>query len=91
MWFICKKALLTKDNLAKRRWHGCTKCVFCGLQESVDYLFFACSFVKSVCKVIQFTFGLTPPTNVTNLSGTWLNGIDKVTKAEIRIGICDFL
>jgi hypothetical protein len=30
MWFLSNKVLLTKDNLAKRNWNGCMKCVFCG-------------------------------------------------------------
>jgi hypothetical protein len=29
MWFLHKKVILTKDNLVKRRWNGCTKCVLC--------------------------------------------------------------
>jgi hypothetical protein len=36
MWFMYKKVLLTKDNLAKRRRTGCTKCVFCGSLETID-------------------------------------------------------
>jgi hypothetical protein len=29
MWFMSNKVLLTKDNLAKRKWKGCQKCCFC--------------------------------------------------------------
>jgi hypothetical protein len=36
MWFLYKKVILIKDNLAKRQWTGCTKCVFCGLEETID-------------------------------------------------------
>jgi hypothetical protein len=28
MWFLHRKVLFNKDNLAKRNWVGCTKCVF---------------------------------------------------------------
>jgi hypothetical protein len=28
MWFLYKKVLLTKDNLAKRNWIGCKKMCF---------------------------------------------------------------
>jgi hypothetical protein len=35
MWFLNNKVLLTKDNLAKTNWKGCTKCYFCGAQESI--------------------------------------------------------
>jgi hypothetical protein len=27
-WYLCKGVVLTKDNLAKRNWHGSKKCVF---------------------------------------------------------------
>ena len=36
MWFLQKKVLLTKDNLAKRNWKGNTHCVFCGNNKSID-------------------------------------------------------
>ena len=82
MWFLHRKVLLTKDNLAKRQWNGSTKCVFYGLQESAEHLFVTCSFAKSVWRLLHFTFGLTPLTSVTNLFGTWLNGFDKVSKVS---------
>ena len=83
IWFLHKKILLTKDNLVRRKWTGCSKCVFCGLQESVEHLFISCSFAKSVWRVVHFTFNISPPANVTNLFGRWLNGIDKITKSRI--------
>jgi hypothetical protein len=48
IWFLSNKVLLTKDNLVKRRWSGCTKCVFCGDQETVEHLFIACPFAKLI-------------------------------------------
>ena len=41
MWFLKSKVLLTKDNLAKRNWTGCTKYCFCGghKRPSNIYLF----------------------------------------------------
>ena len=44
MWFLFNKVILTKDNLAKRNWNGCKKCVFCDSKESIDHLFFTCPF-----------------------------------------------
>jgi hypothetical protein len=88
MWFLHKKVILNKDNLAKRRWTGCTKCVYCGLPETIDHLFISCSFSRLVWRVVHFTFNIPPPTNVNNLFRNWLNGIDKQTKARIRVGVC---
>jgi hypothetical protein len=31
---------------------------------------------------------MPPPTNIKNMFGNWLNGIDKSAKARIRIGVC---
>jgi hypothetical protein len=46
MWFLYKIVLLTKDNLAKRRRNGCTKCVFCDSKETVNHLFVSCPFAR---------------------------------------------
>jgi hypothetical protein len=88
MWFLYKKVILTKDNLAKRRWTGCTKCVFCGSKETIDHLFISCHFSRLVWRVVHFTFNIPPPSNITNLFGNLLNGIDKKTKERIRVGVC---
>jgi hypothetical protein len=81
MWFLyIKKVILTKDNLARRDWKGCTKCVFCGLKETIDPLFISCPFSRLVWRVVHFTVNIPPPSNITNLFGNWLNGIDKKTK-----------
>jgi hypothetical protein len=28
-WYLCRRVILTKDNLVKHNWHGSTKCVLC--------------------------------------------------------------
>jgi hypothetical protein len=88
MWFLYKKVILTKDNLARRNWKECTKCVFCGLKETIDHLFISCPFSRLVWRVVHFTISIPPPSNITNLFGNWLNRIDKKTKERIRVGVC---
>jgi hypothetical protein len=39
MWFLNRKEILTKDNLAKRNWNGCKKCAFCDEEETIEHLF----------------------------------------------------
>jgi hypothetical protein len=90
MWFLHKSFLLTKDNLLKRIWIGCKKCAFCDSEESVEYLFLKCNFAKLLCKVVHYTFNIPPPTNIKNLFASWLNGIDKITKSRIRVGVGQF-
>jgi hypothetical protein len=87
MWFLNSKVLLTKDNLIKRNWKGCTKCCFCNESETVQHLFINCPFVKIIWRMIYLTYNLPPPANVTNMFGNWLNGVNKKDKERIRIGI----
>jgi hypothetical protein len=91
MWFLNKKVLLTKDNLAKRNWTGSMKCAFCSSDESIEHLFIKCPFAKLIWRVVHFTFSISPPANIKNLFGNWLNGLDKKTKARIRVGVCALL
>jgi hypothetical protein len=88
MWFLYKKVILIKDNLAKRKLNDCKKCVFCDSEESINYLFFTCPFARLIWRTVQFTFNIPPPANVTNMFGNWLNGVEKKSKAQIRTGIC---
>ena len=81
--------LLTKDNLTKRNWIGSKKCCFCNSEESIEHLFLKCPFAKMVWLIIKFTFDLAPPTNITNIFGNWLNGVDTKITARIRIDISD--
>ena len=37
--------------------------------------------------MIFFTFNITPPTNIANMFSNWLNGVEKKTKARIRVGV----
>ena len=61
MWFLYNKVILTKDNLAKRKWNGCTDCVFCGQRETIYHLFISCHFSRLVWRVVHFTFNIPPP------------------------------
>jgi hypothetical protein len=87
MWFLSNKVLLTKDNLAKRHWNGCTKCVFCGEQETIQHLFIECPLAKLLWRTVHFTYALPPPTSITNMFGNWLNGVDRQSKTFICIGV----
>jgi hypothetical protein len=61
MWFLHHKVILTKDNLAKRKWQGCKKCAFCDKDESIQHLFFECPLAKIIWRIIFMTFSLPPP------------------------------
>jgi hypothetical protein len=85
-WYLRRGVILTKDNLAKRNWHGCTKCVFCHEEETIKHLFFQCQFARSIWSIIQIGSTLYPPKSVANIFGNWLNGVDARFKVLIRVG-----
>jgi hypothetical protein len=66
MWFVFKKVILTKDNLVKRNWHGCTKCCFCDQNETIDHLFISCPFARMIWRIVYMTFNIPLPSNITN-------------------------
>lgn len=41
MWYVCKKVILTKDNLLTRNWKGNSFCCFCSNYANIDDLFFS--------------------------------------------------
>lgn len=58
MWFLRKKVLLTRDNLAKRNWHGSKKCCFCDSEEIVEHLFLSCPFARLIWRIVFSTYNI---------------------------------
>jgi hypothetical protein len=52
-------AVLTKDNLLKRKWVGSPTCYFCDKDETVSHLFFQCSTAKAVWAIVAQCLGAT--------------------------------
>jgi hypothetical protein len=90
-WYLRKGVVLTKDNIAKRNWHGSKKCVFCHQDETIKHLFFQCRFARSIWSVIKVASTLFPPCCITNIFGNWLNGIDNKFKKHIRVEAIAFI
>ena len=64
-WLLEQKAVLTKDNLVKRKWVGDSTCVFCDQIETVDHLFFLCPMARCVWGMVGSCFGAdNTPTNI---------------------------
>jgi hypothetical protein len=80
MWFLSKKVLLTRDNLAKRNWNGNTKCSLCDAEQSVEHLFISCSFARLIWRVVFAAYNIPPPSNITNLFGIGLMELTKLIK-----------
>jgi hypothetical protein len=80
-----------KDNLVKRSWQGCKSYSFCHKDETIQHLLFDCSFAKIVWRIIHMTFGISPPTCVSNLFGNWLANIPKKELMQVHVGVCAIL
>ena len=50
-WYLRKDVTLTKDNLAKRNWQGCTKFCFCSSLKIIQHLFFEYHLQKGISKI----------------------------------------
>ena len=55
----------------KRNWKGCTKCCFCSREETIQHLFFDCHMSRFIWNSLFLSFGITPPSSVANLYGSW--------------------
>jgi hypothetical protein len=77
---------LTKDDLVKRQWKGCTRCCFCSEQETIQHLFFDCPMARLMRCAISVTFGVTKPANTANLFGPWLRIFWGKQRALVLIG-----
>lgn len=50
-------AILTKDNLLKRKWKESPICYFCDMEENIQHLFFGCPIAKIIGAVIAKGIG----------------------------------
>jgi hypothetical protein len=85
-WYL-HRVILTKNNIANRNWHGCTKYVFCHKEETIKHLFLNCSVARSIWSVIQIGSTLNPPRSIANIFVNWLNRVDSMFKTLIRVGM----
>jgi hypothetical protein len=46
MWLLNKNAILTKDNMIKKIWHGDQHCKFCDKDENIIHVFFDCTLAR---------------------------------------------
>jgi hypothetical protein len=102
MWLVEQNAILTKDNLMKKKWQGNPGCYLYGENESVDHLFFTCPVTKVTWGIIALCFGQNtrPPSYnkfwiwiemaVPGGENMWLFGLAAVIWAtwKIRNRIC---
>jgi hypothetical protein len=92
MWYLYKGVILTKDNLARRRWQGDRKCCFYSSDETIQHLIFDYHYAKFIWRTVYISFNLKPPTCIHNLFIGWMEGLNRKLKSQILCGCkCDFV
>jgi hypothetical protein len=86
LWYLKTGVILTKDNLAKRCWQGSTKYCFCNATETIKHLFFYCHVARFFWNAIYIIFNIRPPSNVSDLFGSWLKGFSSKLRIQILVG-----
>lgn len=57
LWLVANNAILTKDNMIKRKWNGDPLCYFCQQHETVTHLLFTCPVAKIIWATIATCLG----------------------------------
>ena len=71
LWYLKRGVILTKDNLARRNWNGDKSCAFCHCPETIQHLFFQCTYAKFLWRAVHLMFGLPPPLSIDDLFVNW--------------------
>jgi hypothetical protein len=71
LWLVMNNAILTKDNMIRRKWKGDPACYFCPHDESVNHLFFQCNVAKAVWAIIAKCIGADNIPRSFSQSWTW--------------------
>jgi hypothetical protein len=86
LWYLKRGVILTKDNLVRRKWMGDSKCKFCGLEETIQHLFFDCRVARFIWNLLYITFNVKPPHNTTHLFGSWIRSFAPRLRNQIILG-----
>jgi hypothetical protein len=84
---LYREAILTKDNLVKRNWHGNVRRCFCDSLETIQHLFFDCALAEFIWRVMQITFGLSTPTNIKHVFGGWVQRMNDKERKLLLVGV----
>lgn len=57
LWLLANNAILTRDNMVRRKWTGDPSCLLCDEDEAVTHLFFQCSMAKAVWAIVAHCLG----------------------------------
>jgi hypothetical protein len=87
LWFLRQGVILTKDNMAKRKWKGDSECCFCNAQETIQHLFFDCPIARLVWGTVCITFDIKKPTSIRHMFEGWIKGFHCKQKKRVLLGV----
>jgi hypothetical protein len=70
LWMVSNNAILTKDNMIKRKWFGDPACYFCHPDETISHLLFQCSTARAARATVAVCIGADDIPN--SLQQCWL-------------------
>lgn len=53
VWLLHQGVILTKNNLARRKWHGNKKYCYCSYNETIQHIFFECHMARLIWRIIH--------------------------------------
>jgi hypothetical protein len=68
---VANNAILTRDNLIRRKWTSDSSCLFCDQNESISHLLFQCSMAKAEWGIVAFSLGATNVPRNFNQCWSW--------------------
>jgi hypothetical protein len=88
LWLVLKKSILTKHVLLKRGGKCIKNCLFCGKEESINHLFFACPLARYIWNIVSCATGLKCQfDNVENSFIVWLKGFGGKKRKMLSVGV----
>lgn len=75
LWQVFNNKLPVGQSLIRRGWRGNGRCCVCGIEETVDHIFFKCVLAKMVWALVKIVFDLDMvPGSLKEFSEIWLQG-----------------
>ena len=90
LWLLHRRIVLTKDNLTRKNWKGSQKCCGCNNNEIVRHHFLDCHYARMVWRIVYLATGLTQPTSINHMFGSWLSNQNKKIRSLIWVVVAAF-
>ena len=91
LWLVLKKSILTRDVLLHRGGECESKCLFCGMDESISHLFFLCPLARYIWNVVSCAFGVNCQFQNIDQGIAWLNGFGKKKRNILSVGMASII